>query len=125
MSYKFGGGLALLDGTELPTYRKIFQHAYFLQNVDPQLKEVIVDEVTQIWKKVNPRLPLLKNYSIKTKLNQLLKKAFLANGNSQKKNQINQLTKQFDTVFWIAACNCGLPEREKRAVQTRESFRKK
>lgn len=121
VSYKFGGGLAQLVGTEPPSYRQIIQHAYFLHNVDPELKErdlaqVIVDEVTPFWKQVNPRLPLLKNYSIETKINRLVTKAFLANRNSLKKNQINQLTKQLDTVFWIAACDCGLPEREARCT---------
>ena len=66
---KFGGGLAQLTGTDLPTNRQIIQHSYFLQNIDTELNErniskIVTKDLIPFWKKVNPRIPLIQELLI-------------------------------------------------------------
>ena len=62
---KFSGLPSPLDKIEPPILRQIIQNSYFLMNTYPNLScfgisKLIAKEVIDIWKAVNPRLPLLK-----------------------------------------------------------------
>ena len=112
VSERFGGGLAQLAGTEPPTFRQIIQHSYFLQNVDENLSvldlaEIIVKDILPFWKRVNPRLKLLKSNSLEKKVQRLLQNTQLINRKSLKRGPKKLLREQLDQVFWIAGCSCG------------------
>ena len=69
---KFSGLPSTLDKTEPPTCRQI-QSSYFLMNTYPHLScfgisELIAKDEIDIWKAVNPRLPLLKEISVVNKV---------------------------------------------------------
>ena len=75
---KFAGPPAELDKTEPPIYRQIIQYIYFLLNTHPESNEFdisrrIAKAVINIWKLVNPRLPLIKENSINVKLMRIVK----------------------------------------------------
>ena len=66
---KFSGLPSPLDKTEPPTCGQIIQYSYFLINTYPLLacfgiSKLIAKDVIDIWKAVNPRLPLLKEISV-------------------------------------------------------------
>ena len=66
---KFCGQPSPLDTTEPPTLRQVIQYSYFLKNGNPDIKDydiskVIAKDVIQIWRSVNPRLPLYADYYI-------------------------------------------------------------
>ena len=70
---KFSGLPSPLDKTEPRTCRKIIQYSYFLMNTYPQhsclgISKLIAKDVIDIWKAVNPRLPLLKEISVVNKV---------------------------------------------------------
>ncbi len=62
---RFSGLPSPLDKTEPWTCQKIIQYSYFLMNTYPHrsclgISKLIAKDVIDIWKAVNPRLPLLK-----------------------------------------------------------------
>lgn len=66
---KFCGKPSPLDKTEPPTLRQIIQYSYFFKNAHPGTKEydiakLIAKDVIEIWKAVNPRLPLHDEYYV-------------------------------------------------------------
>ena len=66
---KFLGLSSPLDKSEPPTCRQIIQYSYFLMNTYPYLSffgisKLIAKDVIDIWKAVNPHLPLLKEISV-------------------------------------------------------------
>ena len=66
---KFSGPPSPLNKTEPPIYRQIIQYSYYLINTYPHLSnfgisKLIAKEVMDIWKAVNPRLPLLNEITI-------------------------------------------------------------
>lgn len=69
---RFAGPPSMLDKTEPPTYRQVIQHSYFLENIHPTsskfaLSKLIAGDIIDIWKAVNPRLPLLTSEDVKCK----------------------------------------------------------
>ena len=72
---KFSGLPSPLDKTEPPTCRQIIQYSYFLMNTYPHfffcISKLIAKDVIDIWKAVNPRLPLLKDFSVVNKVKSL------------------------------------------------------
>ena len=74
---KFSGLPSPLDKTEPPTCQQIIQYSYFLMNTYPHLSclgisKLIAKDVIDIWKDVNPRLPLLKEISVEKGENSML-----------------------------------------------------
>ena len=62
-----------LDKTEQRTCGQIIQYCYFLMNIYPHLSclgisKLIAKDVIDIWKAVNPSLPLLKEISVVNKV---------------------------------------------------------
>ena len=94
---KFSGLLSPLDKTEPPTLRQIIQYSCFLMNTYPHLScfsisKLIAKEVIDIWQAVNPRLPLLKEISVVSKVKILC---------FQKARQINRKhLPAAQTKFW-------------------------
>ena len=71
---KFSGPPSPLNKTESPIYRQIIQYSYYLINTYPHLSnfaisKLIAKEVMDIWKAVNPSLPLLNEITILKKVN--------------------------------------------------------
>ena len=74
---KFSGLPSPLDQTEQRTCRQIIEYSYFLMNAYPHLScfgisKLIAKDVIDIWKAVNPRLPLLKEISVVNKVKILM-----------------------------------------------------
>ena len=70
---KFSGLPSPLDKTEQRACRQIIQYSYFLMNNYPHLSclgisKLIAKDVIDIWKAVNPCLPLLKEISVVNKV---------------------------------------------------------
>ena len=70
---KFSGLPSPLDKTGPPTYQQIIQYSYFLMNTYPHLScfgisKLIAKDLMDIWKAVNPHLPLLKEISVVNKV---------------------------------------------------------
>ena len=70
---KFLGLPSPLDKTEPRTCRQIIQYSNFLMNTYPHISclgisKLIAKDVIDIWKAVNPRLPLLKEISVVNKV---------------------------------------------------------
>ena len=66
---KFCGKASPLDTTEPPTMRQIIQYSYYVKNSNPELKnydisKLITKDIIQIWRSMNPRLPLYEEYYI-------------------------------------------------------------
>ena len=112
---KFCGMPSPLEKTEPPTTRQVIQYSYFLKNSQPCLKEydiakVIADDVIEIWKAVNPRLPLYDKYYIVKLVNKAcFKKAKKINWKSLASAQALHLERKLDRLFDISACKCDLP----------------
>ena len=71
---KFSGPPSPLDKTEPPIYQQIIQYSYYLINTYTHLSnfaisKLIAKEVMDIWKAVNPRLPLSNEITILKKVN--------------------------------------------------------
>ena len=110
----FCGGSSDLPKTHLPTYKELIHYHYFLRNSNPQMDhsaiyDTIAGDVRSIWAAVNPNLPLIKEYSIMKKIQNLFKKVNDINWKKANKRMKEDLTKKLDTLFDIAACTCDLP----------------
>ena len=112
---KFSGLPSPLDKTEPPTCRQIIQYRYFLMNTYPHLScfgisKLIAKEVIDIWKAVNPRLPLLKEISVVNKVKILcFQKVKQINRKHLSAAQTKFWKGQLDTLFDISSCSCNLP----------------
>ena len=104
-----------LDKTEPPTLRQIIQNSYFLMNTYPHLScfgisKLIAKEVIDIWKVVNPRLPLLKEISVVNKVKVLcFQKSKQINRKHLPAAQTKFWKEKLDTLFDISSCSCNLP----------------
>ena len=112
---KFSGLPSPFDKTEPPTLRQIIQNSYFLMNTYPHrscfgISKLIAKEVIDIWKVVNPRLPLLKEISVVNKVKVLcFQKAKQINRKHLPAVQTKFWKEKLDTVFDISSCSCNLP----------------
>ena len=112
---KFSGLPSALDKTEPPTCGQIIQYSYFLINIYPHLtcfgiSKLIAKDVIDIWKAVNPRLPLLKEISVVNKVKILcFQKAKQINRKYLPAAQKKFWKKRLDTLFDISSCSCNLP----------------
>lgn len=112
---KFAGPPSMLDKTEPPTYRQVIQHSYFLENIHPTsskfaLSKLIAGDIIDIWKAVNPRLPLLTELYIVNKLQNIcFKKVKQINRKSLSSIAKNSMIRKLDTLFDISSCCCQLP----------------
>ena len=112
---KFSGLPSPLDKTEPPTLRQIIQNSYFLMNTYPYLScfgisKLIAKDVIDIWKAVNPRLPLLKEISVVNKVKVLcFQKAKQINRKHLPAAQTKFWKEKLDTLFDISSCSCNLP----------------
>ena len=112
---KFSGLPSPLDKTETGTCRQITQYSYFLMNTYPHLSclgisKLIAKDVIDIWKAVNPRLPLLKEISVVNKVKILcFQKAKQISRKHLPAAQIKFWKEKLDTFFDISSCSCNLP----------------
>ena len=112
---KFSGLPSPLDKTESRTCRQIIQYSYFLMNTYPHLSclgisKLIAKDVIDIWKAVNPRLPLLKEISVVNKVKILcFQKAKQISRKHLPAAQIKFWKEKLDTFFDISSCSCNLP----------------
>ena len=107
---KFSGLPSPLDKTETGTCRQIIQYSYFLMNPYPHLSKLIAKDVIDIWKAVNPRLPLLKEISVVNKVKILcFQKAKQISRKHLPAAQIKFSKKKLDIFFDISSCLCNLP----------------
>ena len=102
--------------TEPSTYRQIIQHFYFLQilNEEDTLYSITVKiqkDLKEIWGSVNPRLPLLSDKGIESKVLGTLPSVKNINRNSCKATKMKNLTMNLDRLFDISACKCKLPDK--------------
>ena len=112
---KFSGLSSPLDKTEPPTLRQIIQYSNFLMTTYPHLScfgisKLIAKEVIDIWKAVNPRLPLLKEISVVNKVKVLcFQKAKQIDRKHLPAAQTKFWKEKLDTLFDISSCSCNLP----------------
>ena len=112
---KFSGLPSPLDKTEPPTCQKIIQYSYFLMNTYPYpscfgISKLIAKDVIDIWKAVNPLLPLLKEISVVNKVKVLcFQKAKQINRKHLPAAQTKFWKEKLDTLFDISSCPCNLP----------------
>ena len=97
---KFGGGPSPLIETEPPTYRDIIKFSYFQNksNIDissRDLSTLILGDLVNIWKTVNPRIPLLSDLSIENKINTTITRASEINRKSLKNGSKEPLRKNW------------------------------
>ena len=92
-----------------------FRYSYFLMNTYPHLSclgisKLIAKDVIDIWKAVNPRLPLLKEISVVNKVKILcFQKAKQISRKHLPAAQIRFWKEKLDTFFDISSCSCNLP----------------
>ena len=112
---KFSGLPSPLDKTEPRSCRKIIQYSYFLMNIYPHLSglcicKLIAKDVIDIWKAVNPHLPLLKEISVVSKVKILcFQKAKQISRKHLPAAQTKFWKEKLDTFFDISSCSCNLP----------------
>ena len=112
---KFSGLPSPLDKTEPRTGQQIIQYSYFLMNNYPHLSclgisKLIAKDVIDIWKAVNPRLPLLKEISVVNKVKILcFQKAKQISRKHLPAAQTKFWKEKLDTFFDISSCSCNLP----------------
>ena len=93
----------------------IIQYSYFLMNTYPHLSclgisKLIGKDVIDIWKAVNPRLPLLKEISVVNKVKILcFQKAKQISRKHLPAAQTKFWKEKLDTFFDISSCSCNLP----------------
>ena len=110
---KIGGTPSELPQSDLPTNKDVIKFFYFVKNSDNLHDEALVSLVAkslvELWQKVNPRLPLKSNLSIKTKIRTLW--GSVKNYNGKKLNIAKKkfLESSLDKLFDLAACSCALP----------------
>ena len=74
------------------------------------ISKLIAKEVIDIWKAVNPRLPLLKEISVVNKVKVLcFQKAKQINRKHLPAAQRKFWKEKLDTLFDISSCSCNLP----------------
>ena len=101
--------------TEPRTCQQIIQYSYFLMNTYPHLScsgisKLIAKDVIDIWKAVNPRLPLLKEISVVNKVKILcFQKAKQISKKHLPAAQTKFWKEKLDTFFDISSCSCNLP----------------
>ena len=104
-----------LDKTEPRTCQQIIQYSYFLMNNYPHLSclgisKLIAKDVIDIWKAVNPRLPLLKEISVVNKVKILcFQKAKQISRKHLPAAQTKFWKEKLDTFSDISSCSCNLP----------------
>ena len=113
-SKKFAGPPCILDKTEPPTLRQVIQYSYFLENTYPDLKhdeisKLITKEIIDIWKLVNPQLPLLREHYIKQKVDRSCINAKQLNRKSLNVIKVKNMTEKLERLFDISSCCCELP----------------
>ena len=112
---KFSGLPSPLDKPEPRTCQQIIQYSYFLMNNYPHLSclgisELIAKDVIDIWKAVDPRLPLLKENSVVIKVKILcFQKAKQISRKHLPPAQTKFWKEKLDTFFDISSCWCNLP----------------
>lgn len=111
----FGGGLAELSETTIPTYRDIAKFYHYLQSITENedignLAECISEKVVHVWGKVSDRLPLIQAISIENKIKRYL--VFLKSFKQKRvtKKVIGNNTEKLDKIFDICSCTCNLEE---------------
>ncbi|KAK6178315.1 hypothetical protein SNE40_013114 [Patella caerulea] len=114
---KFCGLPTPLDKTEPPTLRQVIQYSYFVKNSQPGIKnydisKMIAKVLIEIWRSVNPRLPLYDEYYIVKKVDKsCFKKAKEINRKSLSSLHEQNLEEKLDRLFDISSCICKLPIR--------------
>ena len=74
------------------------------------ISKLIAKDVIDIWKAVNPRLPLLKEISVVNKVKVLcFQKAKQINRKHLPATQTKFWKEKLDTLFDISLCSCNLP----------------
>ena len=92
-----------------------FRYRYFFMNTYPHfsclgISKLIAEDVIDIWKAVNPRLPLLKEISVVNKVRILcFQKAKQISRKHLPAAQIKFWKEKLDTFFDISSCSCNLP----------------
>ncbi|XP_047138681.2 uncharacterized protein LOC124814754 [Hydra vulgaris] len=117
-SSRFAGLPNDLPVSDLPTFKQVIQFSYKLNKqftekklTDQQIVSQISIKLVELWRKVNSKLPLIHERSIRKKLELLFKKVLCAEHKKSKgnKSSIVYLEKNFDSLFDLSACNCELP----------------
>lgn len=109
----YGGYPCDLITTDPSTYRQLIQFYYFLDSSDikPNFWAIvrrISCVLKSIWLSVNPRLPLINDKSIETKVKNLFATVKNINRKHTKANIKRNLDSKLDKLFDISACCCSL-----------------
>lgn len=116
-SKKFCGQPSPLNTTEPPTLRQVIQYSYFVKNSNPDLNDydvskLIAKDVIEVWRSVNPRLPLYDEYYIVKKVDKAcFQKTKKINWKTLSTAQQQNFEESLDRLFDISACTCHLPIR--------------
>jgi hypothetical protein len=71
----FGGGACRLPTSDLPTYGDVARYFYILRDHEPDYSSqisLIVNGLKECWAMCNPRLPVIQDASMHTKLKRFL-----------------------------------------------------
>ena len=111
--YQFAGPPSILSETHPPTLREVLRFYYYLKNIN-EYKSIniivrkISIEVKKIWLSVNPRLPLIQEKSLFSKVKRSIIKANSIHNRLSKKKCKESVMINLDKLFRISACTCAL-----------------
>ena len=108
----FGGSAADLPESDLPTHKDITRYFYSVSLTEkdyPTQISLVVEKVTEVWRKCNPRLPLLEKTEIFRRMKRFFDKVKAYNRKHLPVSAVATLVKKIDKLFDISACRCELP----------------
>ena len=114
---QFGGTPNPLPAADLPTYRDICRYLNLLElNKTKQpshlarleVTDYIGEQIFQLWRKVNPKLPLKPLKSVRRKVREYIDKVKRINMKRESLKAKVSCTAQLDQLFDICMCNCSL-----------------
>ena len=117
-SSRYAGLPSELPTSDLPTYRQVVQYSYLLEKTlcdssnisSPNIVSKVASDLMNLWSAVNPRLPMIHEKSLHTKISRLFLKVITAEKKCKdKENSKKYLDCKFEKLFDLSACDCGLP----------------
>lgn len=109
-----GKSLEKFPESYLPSNREIVQYYYLLKQRNTKIEvtdavDDIVSHLLELWKKVNPRIKVIKPDDIKRRVNSLITKVNKENAKKNRKPETAYLNKIIDNLCDISLCSCVLP----------------